>query len=77
MEQTLRKVTFAVIPSWEFSPNEDEQKEISDLSRKRDGVFHGTTEVCENDLKTLLFVIEDEETGKVYHVDPLLVKFKK
>lgn len=77
MEQTLKKVTFTFIPSWEFSPNEDEQKQIDELSRKRDGIFHGITEVCENELKTLLFVIEDEETGKIYKVDPSLVKFKK
>lgn len=77
MEKTFREVTFAFIPQCGFSPDEDERKELEDLARRRDGVFYGTTEVNENGLKTLLFVIEDEETGSVYHVDPTLVEFKK
>ena len=46
------------------------------MARKREGLFHGETEVEENGLKKTLFVIEDLETGEVNNVDPLLVEFK-
>lgn len=77
MEQTCKKVTFSFAPACGYSPDEDEQKKLEDLARIREGVFYGTTEVYQDDLKTLLFVVEDEETGEVYNVSPLLVKFKK
>ena len=79
MEQTLKKVTFRLHPMAGFSPDEDEMNEMQELARTRKGWFHGRTEVYDkdHDMKTLLFVIEDEETGVVHKVDPELVKFEK
>ena len=71
-----RKVVFSFIPLTGFTPEEEEQKELDEMARKREGLFHGETEVEENGLKKTLFVIEDLETGKVNNVDPLLVEFK-
>lgn len=71
-----RKVVFSFIPLTGFTPDEEEQKELDEMARKREGLFHGETEVEENGLKKTLFVIEDLETGKVNNVDPLLVEFK-
>ena len=79
MEQTFKKVTFRLLPMAGFSPDEDEMNEMQELARMRKGWFHGHTEVYDkdHDMKTLLFVIEDEETGEVHKVNPELVKFEK
>ena len=77
MAQDLRKVTFSLnYPQGFFPDDEKVQVEAEELTRGRNGLFHGSTEVIENDLKILKFIIEDEETGEVYQIDPLLVKFK-
>lgn len=75
MEQHFRKVTFALISSFGFIPDEKEQNDMNEMARRRNGLFYGSTEIIENELKTLKFIIEDLETGKVYQVDPLLVTF--
>jgi hypothetical protein len=72
-----KQVLFSLIPQSGFTPNEQEQSELDDLSRKRDGICYGKTEVFENGLRVLKFVVEDEETGEVYEINPKLVKFKK
>lgn len=77
MAQELRKVTFALNFTQGFFPDENEQTEAEEMSRVRNGLFHGETEVMDDELKTCLFVIEDEETGKVHYVDPRLVTFIK
>ena len=77
MTQELMKVTFTLIPSAGFTSDEKEQKELNEMARRRNGLYLGSTEVLENDLKTLKLVIEDEGTGEIYEVDPLLVKFNK
>ena len=79
MEHVFRKVTFSFAPACGFSPDEDEQNELIESARVREGVFYGTTEDYDekNGLKILKFVVEEEETGKIHYVDPLLVKFKK
>ena len=76
MAQDLRKVTFSLIFPQGFFPDEKEQVEAEEQARVRNGLFHGSTEIIENDLKTLKFIIEDDETGEIYQIDPLLVKFK-
>lgn len=75
MSQDLRKVTFALNFPQGFSPDEKEQKEADELARVRTGLFYDKTEVMDGELKTCKFVVEDEETGKVYYVDPRLVTF--
>lgn len=77
LKEVGQKVTFSFVEICGFTPDEDEQKKLEDLARRRDGVFYGSTEVYEKGLKTLKFVIEDEETGGIHHVNPLLVVFKK
>ena len=78
MEQMFSKVMFSLVPPGEFYPDEDERKEMDELARMREGVFYGTTEVYdENNLKTLLFVVENTETEEVLKLDPTLVKFQK
>lgn len=77
MAQELRKVSFALNFPQGFLPDGNEQAEIEDFSRFRNGFFHGITEVMDDELKTCQFVIEDEETGKVYYIDPRLVRFIK
>lgn len=72
-----RLVLFSLIAQSGFTPDVQEQKELDEMARKRDGIYHGKAEAFENDLKTLKFIIEDVETGDVYEVDPKLVKFKK
>jgi hypothetical protein len=77
MAQELRKVTFALSFPQGFFPDENEQTEADELARIRNGLFHGETEVMDDELKKCQFVVEDEETGKVHYVDPRLVTFKK
>ena len=77
MAQELRKVTLALNFPQGFFPNENEQAESEALARVRNGLFHGETEVMDAELKICQFVIEDEETGRVYYVDPRLVTFIK
>ena len=77
MAQNLRKVTFALSFPQGFFPDENEQTEADELARIRNGLFHGETEVMDDELKKCQFVVEDEETGKVHYVDPRLVTFKK
>ena len=72
-----RQVSFSLIPQSEFTPNEEDQKELEEMARKRNGIFYGKTEILENGLKVLKFVIEEKETGVVYEVDPKFVAFKK
>lgn len=77
MAQELRKVTFALSFPQGFFPDENEQAEAEELARIRNGLFHGETEIMDDELKKCQFVVEDEETGKVYYVDPRLVTFIK
>lgn len=77
MEQNLRKVTFAFISSSGFTPDEKDQNEMNEMARRRNGLFYGSTEILEGELKTLKFVVEDLETGEVHQVNPLFVKFEK
>lgn len=75
MEKELRKVTFSLNYPMGFSPDENEQKEMNEQSRKRNGRFHGSTEIEDGGLKKLMFVVEEEGTGVVYSVNPELVVF--
>lgn len=77
MEKELEKVTFSLNYQSGFSPDENEQKEMDEQSRKRTGFFHGRTEVEDGELKKLMFVVEDEKSGVVYIVNPELVIFVK
>jgi len=77
MAQELRKVKFALSFPQGFSLDETEQAEAEELSRVRNGFFHGETEEMYDDLKQCKFVVEDEETGVVHCVDPQLVQFIK
>ena len=75
MEKELRKVTFSLNYPMGFSPDANEQKEMDEQSRKRNGFFHGKTEIKDGELKKLMFVVEEESTGEVYSVNPELVVF--
>lgn len=77
MAQEIRKVTFALNVASGFTPDDTEQRELDELSRRREGLFHGTTEVQEGELKKTKFIIEDVQTGKMHEVNPLLVEFVK
>ena len=72
-----KEVIFSLIHQSGFTPDEQEQKDLNDMLRKRNGLCYGSTEVIENELKTFKFIVEDEETGEVFEVPPTLVKFKK
>ena len=75
MAKELRKVKFSLNYPNGFSPDEEEQKEMNEQSHKRNGLFHGETEIHDGNLKKLMFVIEEEETGTVFTVNPELVSF--
>lgn len=75
--EELRKVTFSLNFPQGFYPDEKEQAEVDGLKRVRKGLFHGKTEVMDGELKVIMFVVEDEETGEIHFVDPRLVTFKK
>lgn len=77
MEEKLRKVFFSLNFQQGFISDEKKQEEANEMARERCGLFHGQTEVMTGDLKTLMFVVEDENTGEVHLVYPQLVKFKK
>lgn len=77
MEKKLRKVTFSLNHPMGFSPDFNEQKEMSEQSCERKGFFHGETEIKDGELKKLMFVVEEESTGNVYTVNPELVIFNK
>ncbi len=77
MEKEIRRVKFAFGYPQGFCLDENEQKEADEMARIRNGIFHGETEQMNDELKVCMFVIEDEETGKVHYVDPQLVTFIK
>ena len=75
--QEPRKVYYSFSSNAGFTPDEEEQKELDEMARKREGIFHGTKEIMDEDLKKTLFIIEDIETGVINEIDPLYVQFKK
>lgn len=76
MSTELRKVKFSLNSATGFSPDDLGQREMDEMARSRNGLFHGSTEIVENDVKKLRFIVEDENTGEIFQIDPLLVKFK-
>ena len=77
VKEELRRVTFSLNFPQGFYPDEKEQAEVDELAHVRNGLFYGKTEVMDGELKIVMFVVEDEETGKIHYVDPRLVTFIK
>lgn len=74
----LRKVLFSQM-KWELCLNEEDQKEIDNLSKERNGLFHCWTEEVDNSMDIpfikKMALIEECETGEIHKVDYDLIKF--
>ena len=76
MAEEIKKVIYSFIHSAGFSPDEEEQKELDEMARKRDGYLHRFAEVDIDGVRKCVAIIEDAETGNVVQLeDPTLVSF--
>lgn len=84
MKEKLRKITFS-LAYYYFEPDltDEQQKEQEEETRQRDGYFHKWVEESDISPQTqepytkTLALVEDIETGKMYKVEPDLIKFQK
>lgn len=82
MQTDLRKVNFS-LGQEQFSPDDEERKEIEELARQRLGYFHRWVEVEDLSSKSGRFrektvaLIEEIETGKMHYVEIEQIKFCK
>ena len=76
VKEELRRVTFSLNFPQGFYPDEKEQAEVDELAHVRNGLFYGKTEVMDGELKIVMFVVEDEETGKIHYVGRTSRTFK-
>lgn len=85
MEKELRKVSFAIGYRNGYDPDmtDEELKEEHERTRERAGFFHKWVEESDISPQTqepytkTLALVEDIETGKMYKVEPNLIKFQK
>ncbi len=84
MKEKLRKITFS-LAYYYFEPDltDEQQKEQEEETRQRNGYFHKWVEESDISPQTqepytkTLALVEDIETGKMYKVEPDLIKFQK
>lgn len=84
-KKELRKVAFAIGYRNGFDPDmtDEELKEEHERTRERAGFFHKWVEESDISPQTqelytkTLALVEDIETGKMYKVEPDLIKFQK
>ena len=84
MKEKLRKITFS-LAYYYFEPDltDEQHKEQEEETRQRNGYFHKWVEESDISPQTqepytkTLALVEDIETGKMYKVEPDLIKFQK
>ena len=85
MDREIRKVTFSLETFVGFNPEltPQEEKEQEELTRLRQGYFHGIVKREEKSAQSGNFVevtyalVEDCETGRMHYVQPELITFIK
>ena len=77
MAEKREKVIYSFIHQASFTPDEEEQKELNELARKRVGFVHKIIVKNEDGINKSFAIVEDAETGVVNEIEISLITYLK